>query len=252
MKPVVVGLDSFGLTKSTVRRLKDTPVTVEVHLFTPPYVYPSPSQFQKLLLITPQERSRLVREWRVQTHRKLREEFPFDEYKITYFNRAPAGLRATIPARDVEKLFKLRYADVVDILSVKGIRKKKVIVKPEDYCFYAVRALFAIQIEGQTSGLQTYEDRILLVKAADKRHAVRLAKREFRDYEQISLRTTGYFWRWHFERITDVWGTSYNSIGCEGTEVYSKLQDRRMKPEYEWHPAKSPQASSSKRKNSKS
>ena len=73
--------------------------------------------------------------------------------------------------------------------------------------------------------------------------------RKFRKEEQASLMTDGCFWRWRFEKITDVCKILEvdRTLDVDGAEVYWRLQDRRMKPEYEWHPAKSSRASKSKK-----
>ena len=50
------------------------------------------------------------------------------------------------------------------------------------------------------------------------------------------MHADGYMVRWHPERILDVRETYASRFDPEGTEVCYRLRDRRMKPEYEWHP----------------
>lgn len=61
--------------------------------------------------------------------------------------------------------------------------------------------------------------------------------REFRQYEMLSLTTTGEFFRWTFEAILDIYETFIDAVDPDGMEVYSEMKTRRMKPEYEWHPS---------------
>ena len=234
----ISGLDDFGLSKAELRNLGGTPVTVEVTIHIPPYTYPSSLQFRTLIRKSPTERRELVHQWRVRAHEKLRKEIPVENLAAISFNNDPVGFRFIIAAKEVGKLFSLRHAESIRIKAIKGIRCKA--RREHDSRYYAVKARFAIQVEEQTTGMQTYEDRILLVNASSEKEAKKLAMREFREYETPTLSTTGHFYRWGFEKILDIYETFDTAIDANGTEVYSELKDRRMKPEYEWHPEKRP------------
>jgi hypothetical protein len=186
------------------------------------------------------------RDWRERVYNGLCEYFLAEGYEVLRNCADLYTLQVTLPAKEVERLLTLRHAESVWIEKIAGVRRRKADTTEKSY--FAVRAIFAIQIEGQTTGLQTYEDRILLVKAADDKHAIRLAKREFRRYESTYLSSAGTFCRWRFEKIIDVCKTWESSIDPNGTEVYSELRDRRMKPEYEWHPGKTMKTSRRPRK----
>ena len=85
--------------------------------------------------------------------------------------------------------------------------------------------------------MQDYEDRILLVQARSFKDAERKAMHEFRQYETLYQTTTGHFCRWAFEAILDIYQTGIDTFDPAGTEVYSEMKKRRMKPQYEWHPS---------------
>src|SRR2546425_10011358 len=99
----VSGLNDFGLTKSGLRNLGPRPVTLEVTIRVPPYVYPSIATLRRLVRVAPTERRALVRQWRAREYAKLCREMPFNDYGMMRFNGAPSGLRITVPARSVHR-----------------------------------------------------------------------------------------------------------------------------------------------------
>jgi hypothetical protein len=235
-QPVILGLDAYGLTKRELYRLGDTSVEIEAHLGNSPDVYPAPARLRRLLGRPPQERRAGVWQWRIRRHNKLRAAVSPHKFRTLYYNRGPVGIRVSLPARELRRLFTKAPVDMVKIVRIKGRRRKRV---PESKTpgWFAVKARFALQIEGETGGTQTYEDRIVLVLARSPNEAGRKAMREFRRYEVPSLMTTGHFWRWAFESILDVYDLYQQTMESEGTEVYSEFKRRRMKPAYEWHPS---------------
>ena len=96
----------------------------------------------------------------------------------------------------------------------------------------------ALQIEGQTKGLQDVEDRIVVVRAYSEDDAVRRLEREWELYAAPYVNTEGLLVRFQMEEILDV-GLLDREIDPAGDEVYSTFSRRRMKPEYEWHPRRS-------------
>jgi hypothetical protein len=105
------------------------------------------------------------------------------------------------------------------------MKKKK---KPTKESWFAVHARFAIQLEAQNSGLQTYEDRILLVKAAHSDDAVKKLQPEFKKYGRPYLNFDGFMVRWAFERVlstqqlydAEISATRHRSVFCFGQEAY--------------------------------
>lgn len=232
--PHVSGLDDFGLTKRGLRGLGTRPVTVEISITVAPDVYPSPARFRELLKMPPQKRSNLVRLWQITKHRRLLQELPFREYEVIRFNSGPVGLRLTIPADSVHKLFRLRHAESIRIKTVSGRRRTE--TASEALRLYAVKARIAYQAEGLTKGLQLCEERIFLLTAKSEKDARRHATREFRREGSPSLTMSGHFHRWQFEKILDVCEPLETSFDPRGTEVYYTYRKRSMRPENEWHP----------------
>jgi hypothetical protein len=158
---------------------------------------------------------------------------PFENYEVIRFNSAPVGVRLTIPAQSVHKLFNLRHAESIRIQAIKGLKIKNTSKSPR---LFAVKARLVFQLEGQTKGLQHCEERIFLISAKSEEDAKRRATRKFRQEESPSLTVSGHCYRWHFEKIIDVCEPIEESFNPAGTEVYYNYRNRRLRPEYEWHP----------------
>jgi len=234
----VSGLEAFGLTKRRLRQLGARPVTVEIRIPVSPYVYPSAARFGDLLKLSPQDRRNLLRQWRVTKHSLLIRDLPCRDYEVVRYNSAPVGVRVTLPAHSVHKLFGLRHAESVRIEAVSGRKCRQ--TPEEEPRLYAVKARFAFQVEGQTKGLQLCEERIFLMSARSEEDAKRLATREFRQEGSPSLTVSGHFCRWHFDQILDVCEPIETSFNPAGTEVYYEYRKRRMRPANEWHPKRTP------------
>jgi len=146
------------------------------------------------------------------------------------------GLRCKLRVEDLDRVRELRGIGYIWVRRVEGLRCSP--RKPQEEWF-AVRGRVMIQIEGQRKGLQKYEERILLVRARTFREAERRALREFVNYAKLLyLNPSGRIVRWKLEKIIDVYETDLEELDPRGTEVWSSLHSRRMRKEYEWHPAR--------------
>ena len=84
--------------------------------------------------------------------------------------------------------------------------------------------------------MQNTEDRFVLVRAYSFQDAKRRLRQHWREYAAPYLNSEGQMVSWSFDKVTDVYQTGETKIDPAGTEVYSKLGKRRMRPEYVWHP----------------
>lgn len=234
-RPVFIsGLTKFGLSHSKLRLLGARPVTVEIVIGMPPYIYPSRSKLRRLLQLTPPERRALVRQWRSRKYAALRKELSAENVEVMKLNMAPVGVRLTLPAESIEPLRRLRHADTIRICSVKGVRvKNSTQVRAR---LYAVTGRIVFQIEGQTRGTQLCEERITIVTARSERDArarvARIMNAESHPYLSIS----GHFARWNFDGITDVCECPDERFSAKGTEVFYRYKKRRVAAKNEWHP----------------
>ncbi len=227
----LTGKEDFGFkSDSEIAKLKTCLITVDVHLGNAPC--------QEIIHRTPKERLKIRAEWFKENFYQLIKLLIFEKIIEKKLAKPHASFTATLQANRLSKLLKEKNVWYVSLLEVEGMKKtKQRSKKPLDW--YAVKGGYAIQVEGQTNGLQGYEDRILLVKATSFDDAEKKAWKESKIYaEPPHLNCYGEMVRWQLEKIVDVYWTDIVELDPNGTEVFSALKDRRMKPEYEWHPAK--------------
>jgi hypothetical protein len=112
------------------------------------------------------------------------------------------------------------------VAALAGRRRKR--RSPEPLDWFCVRGLVAIRIEGVTSGMQTTEDRFVLVRAHGPEDAIARLKRHWRAYAAPYLNSNGRLVSWSLETVMDVYSLQENSIDPAGTEVYSSLGRRRF------------------------
>jgi hypothetical protein len=192
---------------------------------------------RRLIRYPPARRNRELDEWYRRAFERLVRRWPSDRVEAIGGSRAPRSVRSTVAARDLPKVLSLPDVQYVWIESIPGIRKKR---RPREKQLVAVEVRLVFQLEGQTRGLQRYEDRVVVVEAFSERQAERQVRRTLRDLEEPPyLNRDGTMARWHLERTLNVW-TAFSKFDPEGTEVYYRFRDRRMKPEYEWHPLRRP------------
>jgi hypothetical protein len=230
---LMIELREYGLAQKDLNRLGETSVVLEVNSRNSPDVYPSRARFRKLLAKRPEERRQAVHQWRVRQHDRLLAVVRSYEYETLYFNGDPVGVRVTLPAKDICRILGKVPVDSVRVVRIKGRSRRRQTHRAPGW--FAVKARFAVQIEGQTKGMQTCEERIVLVIARSFAEAERKAMREFRQYEVPSLTMMGHFYRSVFETILDTYNVYEDAIDPNGTEVFSELKQRRMKPGYEWN-----------------
>jgi hypothetical protein len=76
----------------------------------------------------------------------------------------------------------------------------------------------------------------MLVRAMSFDDAEKRLRRKWREYASLYLNPNGQIVSWSLDRVTDVYDTGETEIDSAGTEVYSKLGQRRMRPEHVWRP----------------
>jgi hypothetical protein len=225
-QPYLIGLEEFGLARKDLRALRDRTFHVSAS-FRPP-------QYTRLFHLPPPRRKQAIEEWYRSVDARVRRSWEGPPPRRVGSARKPLAFEAAVTGRQLAQLLRSSHLDYVTINRIAGFRRPRP-PKAEPQ-FFAVRAILAIQVEGQRRGMQTYEDRIVLVKAGSSEQAEKRLSRQFRDYGSPYLNDQGHMVRWHLERVVNVYDTSELTIDPAGTEVYSELRSRRMRPEYEWHP----------------
>jgi hypothetical protein len=84
--------------------------------------------------------------------------------------------------------------------------------------------------------MQMTEDRFLLVRASSSEDAKKRLRQLWKEYAAPYLNIEGQMVSWSLDKVIDVYETGETEIDPAGTEVYSKLGQRRMRREYVWRP----------------
>lgn len=191
---------------------------------------------KKVIQLTSKERIIAIdKHFRDNFHKLLRTA-SFDTYKLIGNKKRPTGVETTIIIKDIERLTRHSFIENIFINSVKGGKKT---IKTEPARFFCIKMTVAIQIEGLKNGLQTYEERYVLIKAKTSDEAYKKIDRQKKKYEQPYLNSQGQLVRWKVENLDDCYATDI--IGCddlnnpEGAEVFSLLKKRKLTKERYWN-----------------
>jgi hypothetical protein len=215
----------YGLGKKEVERLGNRPVKVRVSLY--------PRSVEWLFPLKPRQRRRALKKWHRCTFERITTALPFENAQLRT-DHLVSYLEGELPGKYLLDL--AAQPGLSMTFMIEGFRRKK--LKSPKRRWYAVRARFAIQVERQTKGRQSYEDRIVLVRAKSFKHAMKRFRKSVKteNYSAPYLNSRGRMVRWHLERIIYVYETDLKHVSSDDTEVYSHIKTRKMKPKYEWHP----------------
>lgn len=224
----ISGLDAFGLVKRDLPRLRSRHARIKIYLTGHPLT-------RKVLSMSPKLRWGYLNAQAARQRLAFMKRFPGFAQPLKD-GGAPLE-RSIIPARvlvrDLSKIANAPTVQSVAILGIEGLRRRPAVAPLSWHC---VRALVAIQVEGQKRGHQTLEDRFVIVKARSMTDAERRLKGKWREYAQPYLNSEGFAARWQLEKVVDVYELVEPDIDPAGTEVYSSLSGRRFKPKFGWNP----------------
>jgi hypothetical protein len=221
----VVNPEAFGFPSSaSVERLGDVPLRVTLDLGPFPAAGP-------LSRLAPSQREGRIRSHYRRLFERLRPSLPEGTRPA---DRDSRRCDCTVPARALRALRRHPSVQRIWLRQVPGSRGKT--VPPRALEWYAVKARFAIQVEGVTRGLQRYEDRIVIVQARHPADAVRRLRPEFRAYGAPYIGATNLLVRWQFEDVLDIYAMGQVRFDAGPVEVFSTLRSRRLRPETAWVP----------------
>jgi hypothetical protein len=233
----ITGLDLFGLNEGAFKRLGNRTVLVYAYLRT----------YDVTMAVRSLQPSKRFAYMTVRVGRwidGLRRVYPKLSFRVhggelsathpLRWSQLPTTLSVRGSAREVSKLAGATAIRSMHLDKVTGRRRRRAQKSlPEWYC---VRAFVVIRVERATSGLQNTEDRFILVRADSFEDAKKRIKRQWQQYATPYLNSEGRMVSWQLDRIVDVYQTSETDIAATGTEVYSRLGHRRMRPKYVWRP----------------
>ncbi|MDO1451917.1 DUF4288 domain-containing protein [Rhodocytophaga aerolata] len=227
MNKRIGGLEDWNLSEERLTHLTNR-ACVRIHLAYPDY--------KTFLAYPPAARRReIARTFReaFSALKLLLKGIPFERIGSSV---RPRGVKVELPLHRVGELIREDFIGHISIEAIDGLEKKA--AREPEGSFWSIKARFATQIEDQESGLQPYEDRILLIKAVDEQDAQKKLLKSFESYEEPYLNASGRLVRWKFEKFLDAYDTSVSSIEAfsseQGVEVFSELANRKLKPEDVW------------------
>lgn len=226
MPASLYNLDRYGLTLPDLKALGDRPVELSASLRGIPY--------EPLFPLPPAERNRRLKEHLKISLDRLRSRWPGGPIRPRSED-LPWNFDSVIPARELPRIVRFRELKSVFVKKIQGLRKRP---ERKSLQWYAVRARIVIQIEDQTRGLQSVEDRIVLVQARSFEDAERRLQPKWEQYAEPYLNPNGEMVRWQLKEVVDVYEIGTLDLDPKGTEVYSRLTQRRVRPGAVWRSRK--------------
>jgi hypothetical protein len=237
MSTRITGLEELKLTESSFRRLGTREVRAFVHLRT----YDVTRAVQRLPI------SQRVKYMIGRAERwidGLRRRYPGLSLQerdaklygsgVRRWSQLPQSLPFRGPAREILPLVDAPGVRSVHVAKVAGCHRRRPRNSP--LAWYCVRAHVVIRVEGATAGLQNTEDRFVLVRACSFEDAKKRLRQQWQEYATPYLNSVGQMVSWSLDKVIDVYETGETELDPGGTEVYSKLGKRRMRPDYVWPP----------------
>jgi hypothetical protein len=193
------------------------------------FKYPSLGTMKKM---TPKERVSFIDNKFQKDLLKIKAKLNGQTFQLLGTTRKPRGIKIKASTQTVKKISKLPFINV----SVTEGRERKKSQKINENSYFCFKVTFQIQTEGKKKGIQTIEDRFILVKADDWDKAETKVKKEFNDYEKPYLNSYGEMVRWKFDSIEETFHTIIrgNNDFNKPVEVFSKLRTRRLKKDNIW------------------
>jgi hypothetical protein len=184
--------------------------------------------------MTPKERMAFLNKKFQNDLIRTKEKLKGDFFSLIGTKRKPRGIKIETDKKTLELLLKLPFVD--SRLSSDNRPKRN-----DDYSgpsYFCSKVICGIQVEGQTKGLQTIEERFMIVKADNWKKAEEKIRKGFKDYEKPYLNGLGQFVRWKFYFIEETYYTTVDNKNDfdnpKGVEVFSKLRTKKLKKENIW------------------
>ncbi len=221
----VFNLDEWIITKEISD--KERMVDVSIYLKYP--------KFDSLINFSPNERKSRTNFELKEKYKLLLETDLIETYKKIGSASRPSGIETRVSLANLNKIAKLKFVNNIFVKKVSGAKKKPIKINSSFFC---VKMTVAIQIEGYKKGMQTYEERMVLVKAKSFEDAYKKVEKQKKDYELPYLNSNGELVRWKIESFDDCYSTGKDFIEefdePNGVEVFSSLKKRRLNKNRFW------------------
>ena len=193
--------------------------------------------YKDLIHLEPKERVKVIRKKQREDYKAFVSSLPEKSFTRIGSRIAPRGIEIECTQKELLCFNKEKKIGHISIVEKES--ELKLAIKEVAH-YYTVVARFVIQVENKKKGLQSYEDRMLLVKAKNGKEAEKKLRKNFKKYEEPYLNSQGEMVRWKFEEFIDCYQTTYQSLEGvladeeEGIEVYSVIRSRRLSKEQSW------------------
>lgn len=225
-----VGLEAYRLSPSRFEALGSASVHLMIQQRCPPLATLQPYPPEKRL----QMLANVLREGL----RRIRATWTGEPLVVRGSSKHPWTLDGTTSARNAASISRL---SCVESVFVKEIEGRKRVPPKRTTALFTVRGLVAIQVEGQESGYQTFEERFVLIRAYSADDACKRLAKAWKEYASPGINSRGGLFRWQLERVLDVHELFDSQIDLDlGTEVYSRLEKRLAKGRPVWNPRGAP------------
>jgi len=222
----VLDIDEWVFTKeiSDDKRLVD----VSIHLKYP--------DTKPLIKHSPTERKDKIKQTLADNFKRLLNTKLFDNYTVIGTRTKPSGIQTKIQYSVLKKISKRDFVGNIFINNITHAKK----IRPKQTAnnFYCVKMTVAIEVEGRKRGLQTIEDRFVLIKANSFDDAYKKVEKHKKKYAEPYLNQYGELVRWKIESLDDCFSTDINSFddlnNPEGVEVFSVLKKRKLTAKRRW------------------
>lgn len=223
----VLGIDEWVFTKKISDDKRQ--VDASIHLKYP--------DTKPLIKYSPADRKNKIKQELKDNFKKLLDTNLFDNYTLIGTRTKPSGIKAKIPYSVLKKASKLNFVGNIFINSISHAKKIK--LKESPRTFYCVRMTVAIEVEGRKKGLQTIEDRFVLIKANSFDDAYKKVEKHKKKYAEPYFNPYGELVRWKIESLDDCFSTDINSFedlnDPEGIEVFSTFKKRKLTAKRSWN-----------------
>ncbi len=217
-------VQEFSLTEKDLARLGKSRVGVHVYL--------KRMSYKTLYKLAPETRLQVIDRWYSELYAKVVRALPKKSYARLGTEKRPLGLELTLPATEIGKWLKRPEVESVWVATIDGREKNY----PEiNLRFFTVFARYVIQVENQVTGMQDYEDRMVLILAKNFKDAERKFKQDNAGSDEPYINPDGKLIRWKLERIIDVYDTGADTM-TDRLEVFSMISERKLEPGQAWCP----------------
>ncbi len=231
MSPFLLGLEKFGLT---LQKLKNISQPIKVTLT---FQDPKAIHYQNFSL---PERKEKLENFFLKTIKKFLKQYNITAYDtLDTSTTSLAILKTWTDAKTLEQWTKdpsLHHILIEKIEGKKLIKSSPNKTASQTKSWYTVKALLVLQIENQTTGTQTTEERYFLVKARSVTEARQKAVQACRSSEEPYFNHQLLLLRWKLIKITDVYELypSDNPEKIPLVETYSSLKIKKITPLTSW------------------